>query len=203
MYDQKFKYILEFLTENSDRIPNKSDISTQDGQQQLYQKYQNSLLTEMKLSRPNTIPDTAVSVILQSNLKLSNEEVKYIKETHQYSMAAENLVGFLLEKYIASILENHNWIWCPGSIVKSIDFIKLNADNSWEAVQVKNRDNTENSSSSQIRNGTNIKKWFRTFSRPSAKRKNNTNWEKFPEEEFRNLLSEEGFLSFIRAQMNH
>ena len=201
MYNKKFELILAFLKENVDRIHKNSDIFTTDGQQKLYQKYQKSLSTEMKLSKPNTIPDVAVSVILQSNLNLSDEKVKYIEETHQYSMVAENMVGFLLEKYIASILENHHWIWCPGSIVKAIDFIKLNADNTWEAVQIKNRDNTENSSSSQIRNGTKIKKWFRSFSKESKKRESNTNWGNFPEKEFRNLLSEEGFLSFIRDQM--
>jgi len=203
MYDKKFEAILNFLKQNPDRVPNNLNISLEEDIFKLYKKYQNSLLTIMTLSKPNTIPDIAVSVVLQSYLELSKEKVEYIKETHQYSMAAENMVGFLLEKYIASILEDHNWIWCSGSVVKAIDFIKLNVDNTWEAFQVKNRDNTENSSSSQIRNGTDIKKWFRTFSRPSTKRKNNTNWENFPEEEFRNLLSEEGFLSFIRDQMKH
>ena len=65
-------------------------------------------------------------------------------------------------------------------------------------MQVKNRDNTENSSSSAIRNGTEIQKWFRTFSKPSRNRSSNTNWENFPEAEFRDQLSEEGFLQFIR-----
>ena len=41
-------------------------------------------------------------------------------------------------------------------------------------------------------------KWFRTFSKPSRNRSSNTNWENFPEEEFRDQLSEEGFLQFIR-----
>ena len=71
----------------------------------------------------------------------------------------------------------------------------------WEAVQVKNRDNTENSSSSAIRHGTTIEKWFRTYSKPSKKRATNTNWENFPEEEFRDQLSEEGFLQFINIQI--
>lgn len=64
-------------------------------------------------------------------------------------------------------------------LLNTISRLKL-----WEAVQVKNRDNTENSSSSAIRQGTTIEKWFRTYSKPSRKRATNTNWENFPEEEF-------------------
>ena len=114
-------------------------------------------------------------------------------------MSAENLVGALLERYIAQVLEPHGWIWCAGDFIRAIDFIKYNKSKGlWEAVQVKNRDNTENCSSSAIRHGTTIEKWFRTYSKPSKKRATNTNWENFPEEEFRDQLSEEGFLQFIR-----
>src|SRR6059058_3167229 len=55
------------------------------------------------------------------------------------------------------------WIWCSGTSVKAVDFIHYDEkNNEWNLLQVKNRDNTENSSSSKIRDNTTIKKWFRT-----------------------------------------
>lgn len=63
---------------------------------------------------------------------------------------------------------------------------------SWYALQVKNRDNTENSSSSAIRDGTIIKWWFRTFST-----RNQTNWERFPNLPINRSLSEDGFKLFV------
>ena len=138
-------------------------------------------------------------MILQQCCNFTEEQTEQIKVEHQLSMSAENLVGALLERYIAQVLEPHGWIWCAGDFVRAIDFIKYNQSTKlWEAVQVKNRDNTENSSSSAIRQGTTIEKWFRTYSKPSKKRATNTNWENFPEEEFRDQLSEDGFLQFIR-----
>src|SRR6202453_1801536 len=57
------------------------------------------------------------------------------------------------------------WIWCSGTSVKAVDFIHYDEkNNEWNLLQVKNRDNTENSSSSKIRDNTTIKKWFRTYS---------------------------------------
>ena len=104
-------------------------------------------------------------------------------------MASENIVGDILERYIASIIEPKGWIWCAGSIIKSVDFIRKNNDK-WELLQIKNRDNSENSSSKAIRDGTSIKHWFRTFSR-----KKQTNWENFPDPTV--TLSEAGFRRFL------
>ena len=77
---------------------------------------------------------------------------------HNLWMSAENIQGGLLEEYIASRIEDLGWVWCKGSIVRAVDF--MNEDCS-VLLQVKNKYNTENSSSSAIRIGTPIKKWFR------------------------------------------
>ncbi len=61
---------------------------------------------------------------------------------------------------------------------------------------VKNLDNSENSSSSAIRNGTDIKKWFRTFSK-----KPGSNWEAFPDEEIKGDVSEEGFRQYVKKYL--
>ncbi|MBX3708277.1 MAG: SinI family restriction endonuclease [Gammaproteobacteria bacterium] len=142
---------------------------------------------------PETVPDDMVSYILEVYFDFKQQDLDRIKREHLLSMAAENIVGALLERYIGSVLEDHGWVWCSGNFIKAIDMIKKKSDGSWVLLQVKNRDNTENSSSSAIRQGSTITKWFRSFSR-----KNATNWDIFPDEETRSLLSEEGFKDFVK-----
>ena len=59
-------------------------------------------------------------------------------------------------------------------------------------LQIKNRNNSENSSSSKVRDGTTINKWFRSFSK-----KDISNWKNFPDTQLNGQLSEEGFHNFI------
>lgn len=140
---------------------------------------------------PGTKPDQMVSVVMQVVYGYPESDAMRMELEHQHAMSSENIVGALLERYIAYTMEAHGWVWCAGDFVKAVDFIKWTA-NGWSAVQVKNRDNTENSSSSAIRNGTDIDKWFRGFSKTGA-----TNWENFPDAESKSHLSEEGFRAFV------
>jgi hypothetical protein len=144
---------------------------------------------------PKTVPDEMVSVILVSYFDKAPGDVERIKHEHQLSMGAENMVGDLLERYLASVMEPRGWIWCSGSMVRAVDFIKppQNSRGLWRLLQVKNRDNSENSSSSAIRIGTQIEKWHRSFSRKAG-----TNWEAFPDEDVRRHLSEDQFKAFVR-----
>jgi hypothetical protein len=144
---------------------------------------------------PSTQPDYMVSVIMAEYFGVPDERLEAVAREHQLSMGAENIVGDLLERYLASVLEPHGWIWCAGSLVKAVDFIrppKVSGE-SWRLLQVKNRDNSENSSSSAIRLGTPIEKWHRTFSKTG-----HSNWENFPDIELCALLSESGFERFVR-----
>jgi hypothetical protein len=138
---------------------------------------------------PTTESDPAVIDVLTHYFNYKAEQSNTLELIHKNAMVAEKIVGDILERYIASILEPKGWIWCTGSIIKSVDFIRKNHDK-WELLQIKNRDNSENSSSKAIRNGTSIKHWFRTFSR-----KKQTNWENFPDSSV--TLSEEGFRRFL------
>jgi hypothetical protein len=142
---------------------------------------------------PSTIPDDMVSFILQTYFEVPTAQLEDVKKTHQLSMAAENLVGNLLERYLAEELEPHGWVWCSGSMVRAVDFVKAptKLQKSWQALQVKNRDNSENSSSSAIRTGTDIQKWFRTHSK-----KVGSNWKAFPDA-CGAELSEAGFKRFV------
>ncbi|KQQ94956.1 SinI family restriction endonuclease [Massilia sp. Leaf139] len=144
---------------------------------------------------PATVPDEMVSLILQEYFGIPAANLARAKEEHALSMGAENMVGDLLERYIASVAEPLGWIWCSGSIVKAVDFIKPPAlpGGPWTVLQIKNRDNSENSSSSAIRIGTLIEKWHRTFSKKAG-----SNWNAFPDAELRPHLCEEGFRTFVK-----
>lgn len=150
-------------------------------------------------SIPATVPDTMVSVILNSHFDIHKDKLENAKELHSLSMSAENIIGDLLERYIASVIEDKGWVWCSGSTVKAVDFIKppTKDDNKWHFLQVKNRDNSENSSSSAIRLDTPIVKWHRTFSKTGL-----TNWEAFPDIGVSDSLSENDFIDFVKVYLS-
>lgn len=143
---------------------------------------------------PTTIPDEIVSIVMQEAYGYQAADSERVKLEHQHAMSAENCVGSLLERYLDSVLRKNGWHWCCGDFVKAIDFISADGQGSWMAVQIKNRDNTENSSSSGIRNGTPIQKWFRSFSRTGA-----TNWDNLPFSMKGYGLTEAGFIAFVRS----
>lgn len=145
-------------------------------------------------SAPTTVPDPMVSVVVRDYFGVV--EVERAQREHLLSMGAENAIGDLLERYLAAVIEPLGWAWCSGSMVRAVDFIKpppVNGEEQWELLQVKNRDNSENSSSSAIRSGTEIRKWHRTFSRRPE-----TNWPAFPDTAAARLLSEDAFVAFVQ-----
>lgn len=196
--NKRFALICKFLQENPDllswRAKDKPDPQQKNGIEKLREKFFSAKNTPVTISRPSTVPDETVSTVMQVVYGYSTEQTNTIKKEHQYSMLAENIVGALLERYIASILEPYGWVWCAGDFIRGVDFIKYdNKNEEWTVVQIKNRNNTENSSSSAIRNGTKILKWFRTFSKTGK-----TNWDNFPDNQLNKLLNEKGFQDFVR-----
>ena len=142
----------------------------------------------LSLRESATVADPAVDIILSAFAGLT--DLDNVATLHRQSMAAENLLGALLERYLAQELEPHGWIWCAGNTVKAVDFIR---DDFSVALQIKNRSNSENSSSAAIRTGTTIRKWYRVNAVSGA-----TKWDTFPAQ-LPQPLSEEGFYRFIRA----
>ncbi len=192
-----FMHIIQFYSHSPESLPKKRGKQPTGGVEHiksLVQSYHKARQRK-RPGEPQTVPDPLVSFILQHWYNVLEQNLEDARKEHQLAMAAENLVGELLERYLAQILEPTGWIWCAGSIVKSIDFIKppLPDADIWTMLQIKNRDNSENSSSGAIRNGTPIQKWHRTNSKTG-----NTNWQKFPDEQIRANLSEEGFQAFVR-----
>ena len=195
----KFKFLIKFLSQFPEACskPRSKKMQNKVGQEE-HIEYLARSFHESRLPRkptpPTTVPDEVVSIVLNISFNIQPENLERIKEEHRLSMAAENIVGDLLERYLAEKLEPSGWIWCSGTSVKAVDFIHYDEkNNEWNLLQVKNRDNTENSSSSKIRDNTTIKKWFRTFSQRDA-----TNWENFPDEVSSKNLNEEDFRAFVK-----
>ncbi len=190
-WDPRLEVILRYCWENREQkaFPKIGRLSLQADTSAYMQRYirRYYVAREQKLNLRvvGTIADPAVNVILEAFTEL--KDFPTVSENHRISMAAENLLGELLERYIAIRLEPRGWVWCAGNVVRSVDFLRQDLS---IALQIKNRDNSENSSSSAIRDGTNIQKWFRIYSRTGR-----TNWENFP---FESGLSEDDFHRYIK-----
>jgi hypothetical protein len=149
-----------------------------------------------RVSNPiGTIHDSLIDEIIISRLPFLTKELQlHIKHGHRISMSAENIAGYFLEEYISVILLKYGWHCCWGETMKSIDFCSKSGD----LLQVKNSDNSENSSSKAIRNGTEIQHWFRRFAKNG-----NTNWPTLNKlvgiTKKQDLLSEKNYKEFIKS----
>lgn len=121
-----------------------------------------------KCSNPlGTVPDQAVNTILETVLtKIDAKASGEIVHAHRLGMSAENILGYLLEEYIFTKIQKLNksqnpqvlkWSLAWGTTISKVDLCSSKGD----LIQIKNRSNSENSSSSSVRAGTKIKKWFR------------------------------------------
>jgi len=114
----------------------------------------------LRISNPiGTISDPMIDVIIAS--RLPGADLKTMRIGHRLSMSAENILGSILEEYIHIKIFPHKWSCCWGNAIKAVDIVSSKGD----LYQIKNKSNSENSSSSAIRDGTNIKKWFRIDAR--------------------------------------
>lgn len=146
--------------------------------------------------------DEALISRVRASTRVDEKIVQLFMEGHFLFMSAENVNGAILEEYLANVLEPHGWFWCAGSIYRAVDFCYF-SDNAPILLQVKNKYNTENSSSSAIRLGTTIVKWNR-LTRPKSQNGLNTplpNWEDLQKivniPHINYLLTEDSYLDFI------
>ncbi len=108
--------------------------------------------------KSNTHPDAIVRYVFQYRFPDVEEDfARNIESAHSIMMTIENLVGDLLEEYLSISLQKAGWYCCWGSTIDAVDFCKIDGT----LLQVKNSDNSENSSSSRVRAGTTIIKWAR------------------------------------------
>ena len=194
--------ILDFLEEHPQMFSTRKrknipDPTTKEGKSSIRKVIELSMDNKIIPSTPKTVPDGAVFQIMENYYGVDGSKKEEIEKQHQYAMAAEDVVGALLEEYISSQAIKYNLIKCHGETVKGTDFIKRE-ENGWFLLQIKNRNNSENSSSASIRGflnsaqGVVIEKWFRTFALTGK-----TNWERFPDDILCNILNEKDFRSFV------
>jgi hypothetical protein len=144
------------------------------------------------------IPDPLIGIISEEYFGIDSIDIENLLNHHKVAMAAENVTGSLLEEYIATVMEPLGWIWCSGKMVKASDFIKFPVAKTDKPhlLQVKNRSNSENSSSSSIRIGTTIDKWYRLEAETGA-----TRWDNFPDPQGKKSLSEAKFQEFVKDRI--
>ena len=210
--EQEFQIILEFAKDKPNSLVrlNKTLLSYTDNQKKKFSY--NSIEHEAELrkkliggrkktfKKPKTFPDLAVYEFLKENKNYSDEIIQNVIQYHYDAMGAENILGHFLEEFINENKEDDSWIWCSGSVVDKIDFIQKveneNEETSWRALQIKASSNTENSSSSEVRENTEILFWCRR----NATKKNSQNWGKLQEFISNENLNEENFLEFLREK---
>lgn len=123
-----------------------------------YADAENSMPSKHIANPKSSCSDPAVKKLVEIATGISESEANAQERHHNLFMSAENIQGDLLEEYIALNVREFGWLWCKGNIIRAVDF--CSADGA-TYLQVKNKNNTENSSSSAIREGTEIKKWYR------------------------------------------
>lgn len=146
---------------------------------------------------PKTVPDPMVAVLMSSCFGVASHDIEAANRHHRAAMAAENSIGHMLEHYINSVAQPLGWIWCSGNTVRAIDFIRPYAHEAgrYQLLQVKNRYNSENSSSKTVRDGTPIEKWHRTEAAGTS------GWDKFPDQDVARQLSDDGFRDHIQRYL--
>ena len=151
----------------------------------------NERISQHTSKMPGTVPDDAVNIIIKAGLpKLSDKQVSEITYAHRLGMSAENILGLLLEEFLFEKLSPAGWAMAWGETVKHVDFCHKDG----RLLQIKNRSNSENSSSSKIRDGKPIEKWFRVNANNGKYQ-----WEKLSEIVGSSIagLNEEEFQKFI------
>lgn len=198
--EEKYAIVLDFLLSQPDLASHRRDkgkplaVNADE-----YRKLYESVFTDGRRPRlpktPTTVPDPMVGQLLSVCFHVSPENLQQLELDHLRAMACEGLIGSILEHYVASIAEENGWVWCSGELVRFVDFVKPpdRTNHDYRMLQIKNRDNSENSAGASVRTGTTIEKWHRTKSRSGA-----TNWDNFPDPNVACRLCEADFVLHAR-----
>ena len=138
-----------------------------------------------------TVPDQIIDKLIGARIpQFTERDINLISFGHRLSMSAENILGLILEEFIHNKVIGHGWACCWGNCITAVDFCSL-----YKMLQVKNRSNTENSSSNKIRKGTRIENWFRVNAMNGR-----TNWLALDMIiRVNQLFSEDEFIKFAKA----
>ncbi len=143
-----------------------------------------------RISRPpKTTSDPIINNIIRARMPgLTEEHLEQIKYAHRLSMSAENILGLLLEEFLAEQLAEYGWHCCWGATLLHVDFCNVDG----RLLQVKNRSNSENSSSSKVRNDKAIEIWYRIDAKTGSDQ-----WDYFNSEYKTDRFSEKNFIEFV------
>lgn len=161
-WDADVKFVFSIIANNDDRVPgNISGNTAQQAIKKWLMKFKggyDNRASQRVSNPPGTVADPIIEKIIGTKLDhLSDDDLVKITYAHRLGMSAENILGLLLEEYLATQLREYGWHCAWGETVKSVDFV----DEQGGLLQIKNRSNSENSSSSTVRTGTEIDKWYR------------------------------------------
>ena len=187
----------EFIGENPSQA-NKKKINKKEvplSNEDIEERIKHSLTKEIKPNPTSTNPDELVSIILENIYSHEKKDRGKIQKQYQDQKQTEMKIGDLLERYLSEKGREFGWAH-SANCLRAIDFIKKKKSG-WITLQIKNSDNTENSSSKSVRKKTEILKWHR---RNSAK--GTYNWEIFPDEKLKKKISEKNFREFALAIFN-
>lgn len=163
-WDDGICYVFSAILNNPQHIPGNLGTKIDDEKgavEKWVKKYIKGMESKASIrisNPPGTIADPIIDKIIGARLtNLTEDDLEKIKFAHRLSMSAENILGLILEEFLSVNIENAGWHCAWGETVKSVDFVHEDG----RLLQIKNRSNSENSSSSAVRAGTTIKKWFR------------------------------------------
>jgi hypothetical protein len=208
--EEEFDVIKEFVDEKKGQFKKPSkNANYKYGEEEhflsLKKSFINSRKSKININEPKTITDDALWEYIKLQKNLSQNQVDEFAKYHKIAMSIETKLGNLLESFIYKYVKDFNWIWCSGSIIQDIDFIKKETNNdssvNWIALQVKNSDNSENAASSRVRVGTDIIKWYRRLSRVKKK----DNWQELINlinengEDLKDQLNEKNYLTYLKS----
>lgn len=172
-------------------------------------RYYNSMEKEKmpsshKAKSKTTCFDPAIQLLFEEK-NIDKDKFKHFDKIHYLYESAENVLGGLLEEYIAGKVKQYGFLWCKGDICEATDFCSKDGK---ILLQIKNKENTENSSSSKARKGTGIIKWYRLGNDGSS----DEQWKKLNEiindNKTENVdepcqMCEKDYLDFIKGVVNN
>ena len=144
-----------------------------------------------RLSPRTTVPDELVSDMLELIGGVEPHRRQQVQDQYNIQKQIEMKIGDFLEMYLLEHSFAFGWVQ-TGNLIRGTDMIKKKTDGTWLKLQIKNSDNTINSSSAGFVVGK-AKTWARRNSTQGTHY-----WHEFPDPQVRSLLSENAFRKFIK-----
>lgn len=182
---------LDYLTANPADWAKKTPIS----REKIDDDIGNFFSKPMGLKPRTTMPDELVSDMLELIGGVNSSQRVEVQKQYNAQKQIEMMIGDFLEMYLLKHSNQYGWVQ-SGNCIRGTDMIKKNEDGSWFKLQVKNSDNTPNSSSAG----------FVANKAITWKRRNSTKgtqyWDEFPDTQVTPHISEIGFNDFIKGYFN-